>query len=499
MRSDDYVFDLNDVLVENLHLVLLTEHMEWIEFCECIDRYSYTLDEGMLDRLTGAIKSKINFLKDLAGKLGVNFLELAKVFKNSQVFKFFTRIGWNITKLWKLLNTGFHKLHDVLDVIAEFIAKTKVGKWTEDKLKQLDDFLQKHPKTKRIAGIAVAGILAFIWFNMTFTGSFEYDFGMDDLIAALAGNLTLASIFGGKNGVKLLMLFATGFFGGITFPWPGPAKIQFIGGILHTLVKKLNIRAKLGMVSENKPVIKAGRSKLGRLEKFMVAEGINDKGIFKAVFLAGHPGAGKTTVLTKVKSGSIEPRWVNTDKVFPLFKEWWNSDWPKVSEKVKTISKNQLAGYINSMLPLAIDGTAAIASTVMRRKHILESFGYDTAMIFINTSLETSIERALERQKKIGREVKPEFIKSIYNDIQKHKNFYRGKFDTWMEVDNNDGELTDQVIINTFKFMGNFYGSPIQNPIGQEKIEEMKENGWKYLDPNITSIDIIKSTLSGWY
>ena len=96
MRSDDYIFDLDDVLVENLHLVLLTEHMEWIEFCECIDRYSYTLDEGMLDRLTGAIKSKINFLKDLAGKLGVNFLELAKVFKNSQVFKFFTRKrGWD--------------------------------------------------------------------------------------------------------------------------------------------------------------------------------------------------------------------------------------------------------------------------------------------------------------------------------------------------------------------------------------------------------------------
>ena len=236
-----------------------------------------------------------------------------------------------------------------------------------------------------------------------------------------------------------------------------------------------------------------------RLDKFMVIEGINDKGIFKAVFMAGHPGAGKTTVLNKVKSGSIEPRWVNTDKAYPLFKEWWSADWPKISKKVTTINKNQLIGYVNSMLPLAIDGTAGIASTVMKRKHILESMGYDTAMIFVNTSLETSIERALERQKKTGREVRPEFIKSIYADIQKHKNFYRGKFDTWMEVDNNEGELTNEVIINAFKFMGNFYGSPVQNPIGQEKIVEMKENGWKYLDPNVTSMDIIQSTLSGWY
>jgi len=236
-----------------------------------------------------------------------------------------------------------------------------------------------------------------------------------------------------------------------------------------------------------------------RLDKFMVIEGINDKGIFKAVFMAGHPGAGKTTVLNSVKSGSIEPRWVNTDKAYPLFKEWWNSDWPKVSSKVKTISKNQLAGYINSMLPLAIDGTAGSASTIMKRKHILESMGYDTAMIFVNTSLETSVERALEREAKTGREVKPEFIKKIYADIQKHKNFYRGKFDTWMEVDNDKGELTEEVVVNAFKFMGNFYNSPVQNPIGQEKIKKMKENGWKYLDPNITSIDTIKSTLSGWY
>ena len=238
---------------------------------------------------------------------------------------------------------------------------------------------------------------------------------------------------------------------------------------------------------------------MSRLEKFMVVEGINDKGIFKAVFMAGHPGAGKSYVLNKVKSGSIDPRWVNTDKVFPMFKKWWNSDWPSISNRVKVVNKDQLSLYINSMLPLAIDGTAAKVSTLMRRKNILESMGYDTAMIFVNTSLETALKRAEEREKKTGREVKPEFVKSIYADVQKHKNYYRSKFDTWIEVDNDKGELTEEVIVNAFKFMGNFYNSPIQNPIGKEKVEKMKENGWKYLDPNVTSMDIIKNTISGWY
>ena len=245
MRLEQHLHD--EVLVENIELVLLNEHQEWIDYCNWVDRYSYTLDEGMLKKITGALKSKITFLKDLAEKLGTDFLELAKVFKNSKVFKFFTRIGWSITKLWKLLNMGFKKIHDILDVISEYVAETKVGKWTEEKLRNLDDFLQKHPKTKRIAGIAVAGILAFIWFNMTFTGSLEYDFGMDDLVAALTGKMTISQIFAGKNGIKLLLLFTTGFVGGITFPWPGPAKIQFIGGILQTLIKKLRIKTKLAL------------------------------------------------------------------------------------------------------------------------------------------------------------------------------------------------------------------------------------------------------------
>lgn len=238
---------------------------------------------------------------------------------------------------------------------------------------------------------------------------------------------------------------------------------------------------------------------MSRLNNFMIAEGINDKGIFKAVFMAGHPGAGKTFVLNNVKSGSIDPRWVNTDKVYPIFKEWWNDAWPKISDRVKTVNQNQLANYINSMLPLAIDGTANKVSTLMRRKSIIESFGYDTMMIFVNTSLETALERAQEREKKTGREVPMDFIKVVYDEVNKHKQYYRSKFDDWIEVDNDKGELTPEVINNVFKKASSFYESPLENPIGIEKKETMIENGWKYLDPNVVPMRQIQNRISGWY
>lgn len=235
-----------------------------------------------------------------------------------------------------------------------------------------------------------------------------------------------------------------------------------------------------------------------RLKSYL-NEGINDVGVFKAVFMAGHPGAGKTYTLSKIKSGSIEPRVVNTDKLFFIFKDWFDEGWSEISPAVKDISLNQLALYINSVLPLAIDGTAGKPEAILRRRGLIESFGYDTGMIFINTSLETALERAEKRGKGHGRRVDPDFIKQSYDYIQKIKNWYRSKFDDWLEINNDEGQLNNKVITNAFKHMSNFYMSPIDNPVGRMHKENMIENGWKYLSPNIYELKEIKNILSSWY
>lgn len=231
-----------------------------------------------------------------------------------------------------------------------------------------------------------------------------------------------------------------------------------------------------------------------RLQQY-INESIMDKGIFKAMFLVGAPGSGKTYTASKIKSGQIEPRMVNTDKAFPLFKKYWSEDWGKIKTKVKTINKNQLALYINSLLPLIVDGTANEPSVVFRRIGILESFGYDVGGVAVNTSLETSLKRAGKRE----RQVDTEFIENVYKQLEKAKSFYRSKFQTWIEIDNDEGELNDKVITHAFKFMGKFYNSPILNPVGQDHVSEMKENGWKYLHPNIRDIKEIQNILGAWY
>jgi len=226
--------------------------------------------------------------------------------------------------------------------------------------------------------------------------------------------------------------------------------------------------------------------------KYLLSEGIEDKGIFKAVFMAGHPGAGKSYTLDKIKSGSIEPRLINTDKFHEHFK---NAEWSTVEDKVKRLNNAQLALYLNSMLPLAVDGTSGSIQAMLRRRGLLESMGYDTAMVFVNTDLETAIRRVQGRERKVDEK----FIRESFKKVNENKKFYRSKFDTFIEVDNNDGMLTNKAVNHAFKFLTSFYNAPVKNIIGKRRIKKMKANTWKYLDPNVMPMSEIKGIVSVWY
>ena len=216
----------------------ILSELQYNEFCKFVEEYKLNTDDVILKEfvIPSRLKKIWSFLNELKDLVKVKFKDLVKLFMNKLVFKFFAKIKFSITYLFNLVKKGFKAYKEVIKAIGEYVAKTKVGKWTEDKLKDLDAFLAKHPKTKRMAGFAVAGILIYIWLNMTFTGNADYDFDMGDMLLALGGGFTLSTLFAGPDGMALLMLFATGVIG-LSFPWPGPQSIQFVGAVLYGSAK----------------------------------------------------------------------------------------------------------------------------------------------------------------------------------------------------------------------------------------------------------------------
>jgi shikimate kinase len=228
-------------------------------------------------------------------------------------------------------------------------------------------------------------------------------------------------------------------------------------------------------------------------------ESVNDKGIFKAVFTAGIPGAGKSYTAEKITAGQVQPRVINTDKSFklPQFAAKWDIGWGDIEYRVKVTNRNQLVRYIDGLLPLLIDGTSSSVAVTIRRSGILQSFGYDVAMIWIDTPLEVALERARKR----NRPVAEKYIREIYQTLSdpRFKDFHRSHFHPFVEIDNSEGALTDTVLQQAGNTMSRFFETPVQNPIGQRYIEQMRENNWKYLHDGMVSIEDITSMTAGWY
>lgn len=210
----------------------------YICYCDWTTRRDFSILDDIKDIFKNIPKklSKVkDCIQDLAKNSKVKINEWIELLKNSTIFNLFEKFYFNIKKVYNFIFENYTKyVKIIIDSISEYLAETKVGKWTTSELKKLDKWLSKHPKIKKISGVAVAALLIYINLNVTYTGDFNFDFDMSDIANALTGDYNLATIFGGASGFSFLLMFVTNS-AGISFPWNTTAK--FIGILGKTLIE----------------------------------------------------------------------------------------------------------------------------------------------------------------------------------------------------------------------------------------------------------------------
>ena len=174
-------------------------------------------------------------------------------------------------------------------------------------------------------------------------------------------------------------------------------------------------------------------------------EGVYDPHIFKAIFLAGGPGSGKSYVTRKV-TGGLGLKVVNSDPHFEkLIKaaglslsmpdDEFDSREP-LRVRAKVVREKQKKNYLEGRLGIIIDGTAKDADKLISQSNGLMSLGYDTHMIFVNTSIDVALQRNAERPRSVPEPVVVDAWKAVQNNIgQFSQHFSGGRF---IAVDNND-------------------------------------------------------------
>ena len=201
-------------------------------------------------------------------------------------------------------------------------------------------------------------------------------------------------------------------------------------------------------------------------------EGLYDPNIFKAFFLAGGPGSGKTFV-TRGAFGGTGLRVINSDQAFEnaLKKNNLSLKMPDseseardmLRARAKATADKTLDLSIMGRLGLVIDGTGRDYDKINYQVGLLKQLGYDCYMIFVNTSLDVALERNSKRERSVPEYITRKSWEGVQSNIGRFQNLFG--ISNMVIVDNSkdDKELTTVVMNKVGKAVRSLLSNKIKS------------------------------------
>lgn len=243
-----------------------------------------------------------------------------------------------------------------------------------------------------------------------------------------------------------------------------------------------------------------------KLFEQFITEGIHDPGILKAFFMAGGPGSGKSYVATELfdfPKGAVSSvsyatglKLVNSDNAFEKMMREAGIDASKLSDyandpekwaeimqirdRAKNITKRMQDNYIYGRLGQVIDGTGKNYDKIKGHRQLYQDLGYDTYMVFVNTSLEV----ALERNQKRERSVPEDLVRKMWQEVQANIGKFQNLFgaNRMLIVDNSTYD-NKQVIDKVEREINKLLRNPVENPLGKVWLRENDPKNARFNQP----------------
>jgi len=236
----------------------------------------------------------------------------------------------------------------------------------------------------------------------------------------------------------------------------------------------------------------------GAITEADINEGINDPGILKAFFMAGGPGSGKSFVAnelfgfpkgaTSSVSYATGLKLVNNDNAFEAGLKKAGLDVGKLAQynsnpdlwkevmgirgKAKRLTKTMQDNYLTGRLGQVVDGTGKDYNKIKGHRQLYKDLGYDTYMVFVNTSLEVALERNQQRDRKLPDDMVSLMWQEVQNNLGKFQKLFGS--DKMIIVDNSsygNDDMLDQIE----KEINKRLKMPVQNPNGKKWMKEMSQ------------------------
>jgi dephospho-CoA kinase len=214
-------------------------------------------------------------------------------------------------------------------------------------------------------------------------------------------------------------------------------------------------------------------------------EGVNDPHIFKIIFMAGGPGSGKSFVSNKLLQ-QTGLKTINSDDIYEYMMKQKNLDMnpetifspqgQEIRGKAKEITKRKQNSHIDGRLGLIIDGTGKDVNKIAKLNEKFKALGYDTSMLFVNTSEEVAQERNQKRERSLPKEEVSAMWSHVQDNLMKFQQIFgASKF----HILDNSGGLEDPTRAKSFHQVGKeldkFLNASVSSPAAKEWIASQRQ------------------------
>ena len=187
----------------------------------------------------------------------------------------------------------------------------------------------------------------------------------------------------------------------------------------------------------------------------------------KVIFLAGSAGSGKGNVISKlgleeqgfkIVNSDISLEWLKKNSGLPenmndLTKEQ-RSTLGSLQYQARGIAKRKMMKYQGNADGVVVDGTGGSTNSMTQLVNEFKDKGYDVSMVFVETSLETALERNAARKE---RSLLDKIVEKNHAAVQGNKDSFVEMFgENFMEVETDNLSQQDAMPASLTSKMNNF-------------------------------------------
>jgi shikimate kinase len=186
------------------------------------------------------------------------------------------------------------------------------------------------------------------------------------------------------------------------------------------------------------------------LESLGVNEGVDDPIIFKAVFMAGGPGSGKSYIVKQIGFEGMGFKVLNSDQVYEfLLKQAGLSMDPETiyspkGQEIRGLAKNlsfkRETTWLDGRIGIVVDGTGKDFDRISKTNQKLKDYGYETMMVLVNTDIETAQKRNMARPRKLPPKEVKDMWQGVQNNIGKFQSLFGGQ--NMYIIDNSEAQAS---------------------------------------------------------